>query len=57
MTYYLCEVNETYGLNKRLAITEAPAGTIKASVEANSWLEAKVKLGFELTPIQKSLIK
>ena len=57
MTYYLCEVNETYGLGERLAITEAPAGTIKASVEANSWLEAKVKLGFELTSYQKSLIK
>lgn len=57
MTYYLCEINEAYGLNKRLAITEKPLGTIKASAEANSWLEAKVKLGFELTSYQKSLIK
>ena len=57
MTYYLCEVAEAYGLGERLAITEKPLGTIKASAEANSWLEAKVKLGFELTSYQKSLIK
>ena len=57
MTYYLTEVNETYGSEKRLAITVDPIGVIKRSVEAESWLEAKVKLGFELTPFQKSLIK
>lgn len=55
MVYYLVETTNTYGTDKRLAITPDIIGTIKASTEAETWLEAKEKLGFPLTPYQKRL--
>ena len=57
MVYYLVEVNNNYGNDKRLVITPDIIGNIKGSTEAETWLEAKEKLGFTLTPYQKKLKK
>jgi len=51
MIYYLTSIND------RLVITNINTGLVKKSVKAKNWLNAKLKLGFNLTPIQKSLIK
>lgn len=59
-TFYLTEVAENYaGLNaKRLCITTNDRkGRIKSSVDATCFFDAKLKFGFELTPIQSDLFE
>lgn len=33
-----------------------PGFEIRESIEADSWLEAKLAFGFELTPLQKTML-
>ena len=55
MKYYLTEIPETYGNETRLAILTKRTGDVQSVIEAESFLDAKVKFGFELTPIQSDL--
>ena len=55
MKYYLTEIPETYGNETRLAILTKRMGDVQSVFEAESFLDAKVKFGFELTPIQSDL--
>ena len=58
-TFYLTEVAENYdGYGEtRLCITDKNVGIVKTTVDATCFLDAKVKLGFELTPIQSDLFE
>ena len=57
-TYFLVTVPETYSTLLRLVITtDANLGEIKNSVNAKNFLDAKQKLGYELTDIQNSLLQ
>lgn len=56
-TYFLVTVPNVYTKGDRLVITDdANLGTIKNSVNAKNFLDAKVKLGFELTDLQTELL-
>jgi|TARA_B100001094_G_C18055987_1_gene732497 hypothetical protein len=55
MKYYLTEIPETYSNETRLAILTKRMGDVQSVIEAESFLDAKVKFGFELTPIQSDL--
>jgi hypothetical protein len=58
-TFYLTEVAEkfdSYGAT-RLCITDEKTGRVKTTVDATCFLDAKQKLGFDLTPIQSDLFE
>ena len=55
MKYYLTEIPETYSSETRTAILTKRMGDVQSVIEAESFLDAKVKFGFELTPIQSDL--
>jgi len=56
-TYFLVTVPNVYTKGDRLVITtDANLGKIKNSVNAKNFLDAKVKLGFELTDLQNELL-
>ena len=55
MKYYLTEIPETYSNETRTAILTKRMGDVQSVIEAESFLDAKVKFGFELTPIQSDL--
>jgi len=56
-TYFLVTVPNVYTKGDRLVITtDANLGNIKNSVNAKNFLDAKLKLGFELTDLQNELL-
>jgi len=56
-TYFLVTVPNVYTKGDRLVITtDANLGKIKNSVNAKNFLDAKLKLGFELTDLQNELL-
>ena len=56
-TYFLVTVPNVYTKGDRLVITtDDNLGKIKNSVNAKNFLDAKVKLGFELTDLQNELL-
>lgn len=58
-TFYLTEVAENYDAYgaTRLCITDKKTGRVKTTVDATCFFDAKVKFGFELTPIQSDLFE
>ena len=57
-TFYLTSVPNVFTSGKRLVITtDRKLGEIKNTTTAKNFFDAKLKFGFELTPIQSDLFE